>query len=211
MCMGHQVTRTDSFPGNDPVISGIMTKNLGIGSCQDAASMATVPAGPVRRRWVWEIDTIFKCPLVGLCIDLAEQRQILKKTGQVFKDMTPFDIHELFVASMETDNGLSRRIDRLLEKKYSKLTAGCHAQSDKEFLVRWKMAFDSGEYRAEFWAAVTRPDLSDVSKKQIFGTIHMAMHVQGETFGRMKMQLAALGDRVKIQDQIGRASCRERV
>ena len=202
MCMMHHASPADTVPGQVPVLSGIKATGWGATSlCKDIPPMTIDTEEPVRRRRVWEIDTLFKCPIVGLCIDQEEQKQILKKTGHFSKDNTLFDAHEMFVASIETDNNLSRRVDRLFERKYGKMTAGFHDLDEKEFMICWKNAFKSGEYQAEFWAAVSRPDLSDASKKQIFGTIHMAMHVQGETLSRMKKQMSCLAERVRTQDQ----------
>jgi len=43
--------------------------------------------GPLR---FWEIDHFFKCPAIGTCLDIAEQKQILKNAGISPKRKIPF-------------------------------------------------------------------------------------------------------------------------
>ena len=66
----------------------------------------------------WEIDQFFKCPVVGICLTLTEQKQLLKKTGISIKKKSPFEIHETLVASAESENRLSKRVDNLLNHKF---------------------------------------------------------------------------------------------
>jgi hypothetical protein len=43
---------------------------------------------------VWGIAPFFKCLVVGLCLTLAEQKQLLKNAGMPWKDKNPIQIHE---------------------------------------------------------------------------------------------------------------------
>jgi hypothetical protein len=43
---------------------------------------------------VWEIAPFFRCPVVGLCLTLAEQKQLLKNAGMPWKNRNPIQIHE---------------------------------------------------------------------------------------------------------------------
>jgi hypothetical protein len=70
----------------------------------------------------WEIDHFFKCPVVGMCLTLSVQKQLLKKAGISVKNKSPFKIHETLVASAESESRLSRRVDNLLNRKLGKKT-----------------------------------------------------------------------------------------
>lgn len=67
----------------------------------------------------WEIDPSFKCPVVGICLTSSEQKQVLKKAGISAKRKSPFEIHEILVGSSETENRVSRQVDRLLNSSLS--------------------------------------------------------------------------------------------
>lgn len=71
----------------------------------------------------WEIDSFFKCPMIGMCLTLSEQKQILKKAGISIKNKSPYEIHEILVASSDNESRLSRKVDRLLNRKYGKESA----------------------------------------------------------------------------------------
>ena len=74
-------------------------------------------AEPIPLRF-WEIDNLFKCPVVGTCLTLSDQKQLLKKSGISSKNKSAFEIHEILVACAETENTLSRRADSMLNRKY---------------------------------------------------------------------------------------------
>ncbi len=194
MCMMHQIPQGEKPSGIMPGIPGTAKAHA-----MDDLGEVFHETAPQPRK-IWEIDPVFRCPVVGFCLDLEEQKQILKKTGQSFKDKEPYDIHEIFVAGTESDNRLSRRMDLLLKRKFGRRAAGLHDLSEQEFMRFWKAAYESGDYHAEFWVAVTRRDLSETSRRSIFGSLHMAMHTQGEELARLKKQRAALDERIKTQD-----------
>ena len=66
----------------------------------------------------WEVDTFFRCPLVGICLTLAEQKPVLKKSGVAIETKSPYEIHKWLVASSESQSRLSQRINHLLNRKY---------------------------------------------------------------------------------------------
>jgi len=76
-------------------------------------------SGPPRLRF-WEIEDFFKCPVIGWCLDIAEQREILRKEGICVKDKSDFEAHGLAVESLERENNISRKLDFWLNRKYKK-------------------------------------------------------------------------------------------
>ena len=124
----------------------------------------------------WETDNHFTCPLIGICLTFAEQKQILKKSGISVKDRSAFDVHELLVASAGGENRLSRRVDALLRRKYGKMARGLTGSDQETLMAQWQAAYDSGDYAQAFYAVAVRPDLSADRKKKVFGDVHMAMH-----------------------------------
>lgn len=152
-------------------------------------SGAILPERPPRRRF-WEIDCHFKCPVVGMCLALTEQKQLLKKTGIAAKRKGPFEIHEILVGHSETENPLSRKMDSFLSSKYGREAKALEGLGEDDFLEHWRSCFRSGEIKAVFWVAATRTDLSFAAKREIFGDVHMEMHDTAERVARLKRLLA---------------------
>jgi hypothetical protein len=99
---------------------------------------------PSRRR-SWMIHSHFKCPVVGTCLSLEEQKRILKKTGHSIKNRTGYEIHGIFVHSLSNKNTLSKRIDAYLQKKFKYEISEFFGLDRSLFLDAWKTHFRKGE------------------------------------------------------------------
>ncbi|MGD9367843.1 MAG: DUF2325 domain-containing protein [Desulfobacteraceae bacterium] len=160
--------------------------------CQDLSTEEA--KNPLR---FWEIQAFFKCPVVGICLTSAEQKQCLKKTRISPKNATPFEIHEAVVASSEGENRVSRRADRLLQRKFGKEAADLLRLDDEAFMAHFKTAHATGDHAAALWATAIHPDLPLTLKREIFGQIHMSMHFSGEERMRMNRKLACQHSRLE--------------
>jgi hypothetical protein len=139
----------------------------------------------------WEIDECFKCPVSGMCMTLAEQKQLLKKTKISVKNASPFEIHEAVVASSDNENRVSRRVDHLLHRKFGKEAAELLKLEHKAFMANFKSADAAGNHAAALWATAIHPDLPMSLKREVFGQIHMSMHFSGEERMKMNRKLAS--------------------
>ncbi|MCD6295466.1 MAG: DUF2325 domain-containing protein [Deltaproteobacteria bacterium] len=148
----------------------------------------STPQRPPTLRF-WEIDPFFKCPAVGICLTFSEQKQVLKKAGISSKRKSSFEIHEILVGSSETENRVSRQVDRLLNRKFNGETASLKDMNEKVFMGHWASCFYAGNFAGAFWAAAIRSDLSGKSRGEIFGAVHMSMHGNVEESARFKQQL----------------------
>lgn len=160
-----------------------------------------LPGG--RRLHFWEIDVCFRCPMVGMCLSEAEQITVVKKAGLTIKDKSPFDIHELLVASAGRENQLSARVNIVLSQKYSSKAGHLLLQDEQTFMEHWRESFQSGDHLAAFWAAASRPDLSSAGKVEIFGAVHMSMHATAQERCRDKQRIAFLqSESVRREEKI---------
>ena len=150
-------------------------------------------ASPVSRavHGIWEADELFRCPLVGMGITLAEQKHLLKKMSLPAVELTPFEMHELFVNAAATENPLSRKMSQLLRRKYEREAAPLRLLSEEDFLAQWKEAFSAGQYVGFLWAAATRR-LSDEARRTVYGAVHMAMHGIAEEQTRIRRFIVEL-------------------
>ena len=165
----------------------------------------TIIDGSQRRR-CWEINHFFKCPTIGMCLSFAEQKQLLKKTGILDKKDGAYDIHEKLVASLESENRLSRRVDNLLDRKYGQQITALLSLGAEAFTAHFKTAMANGEGAPALWAAGMHPHLPLEASREIFGEIHMTMHWTAEKrlqqrrkLARQEKELVRLRKRVKAQ------------
>ena len=180
--------------------------------CQENESTTRVaselPMDRNGRRRCWEINHFFKCPTVGICLTLAEQKQLLKKTGLLGKQDSTYDIHEKLVASLESENRLSRRIDNLLDHKYGQQVMPLLDLDEIAFTAHFKAAMGNGDGAVALWAVGIHPHLSLESSREIFGEIHMAMHWTAEErlkfsrkLARQERELDGMRERLRAQSR----------
>ena len=103
-----------------------------------SACPVETPSNPGPRN-LWELEVTLRCPVVGQCLSEPERLQLLKRFGVSTKRLSPFEIHEIFVACGENENRLSRRVQGLLERKYGDLAAELHALDEEGALRRWEI------------------------------------------------------------------------
>jgi hypothetical protein len=114
----------------------------------------------------------------------------LKKARISVKNASPFEIHEIFVASSDNENRVSRRVDQLLQRKFGREAADLFGLDDKAFMAHFRKADAAGDHAAALWATAIHPDLPLALKREIFGQIHMSMHYSGEERMKMNRKLA---------------------
>ncbi len=150
----------------------------------------------------WDVDAVLKCPVVGMCLTLEEQRRTVKKAGLLSKKYGPFEIHEILVSCTNSDNTLARKADALLRKKYDREASLLRRLEPGLFMRHWKEAFAAGNFAAALWAAASRGDLPEECRRAIFGAIHMSMHGAFDDCLSLRRQLElSRREREKAEDR----------
>jgi hypothetical protein len=169
------------------------------------------PGSPVRTKF-WEMDSRFKCPVVGMCLSPAEQKQLLKKVGIPLKKQSLFRIHEILVAFSDKETLISKKVNSFLNRKFSREIESMEDLDEPAFMERWNKCFESGAFEGALWVASTRRDLSDEAKHEIFGAVHMSMHWSASEIGRLRKQISLLKESKKnlgLKNKQNRTEIRE--
>lgn len=132
-----------------------------------------------KRKHIWEITSDLYCAVCGTCLDLDEQRMILKKLHMDHKNYSDHDIHSLMVQSLHYENKISRRLDSHFNEKYSYEISQFGEHTEKQFMAVWKEHMQSGDICGLFWVAVTHKSLSENAIHTIYCDIHMMSHLNG--------------------------------
>lgn len=152
---------------------------------------------PRYRLKFWEIENYLTCPVIGMCLTLNEQKQLLKKTRFTVHKATFFEIHEALVSSANSENKISKRVDYKLERKFEQELSEFFQLKREEFLIQCKKAFERGEHKAALWAAAAHPDLPDAYRREIFGKIHMTMHFNAEEKMQLNKKISLLQEKLE--------------
>lgn len=159
----------------------------------------------------WETDDLFSCPIAGICLTVPEQKQLIKKAGIPLKNATLFEMHEILVASAKNENSLSRKIDSLLVRKFSRESKSFISMGEEELRTLWRSSFDAGDYVVIFWHLASCRNLSRKFRREIFGDIHMSMHRDSKERAQMVAQMALIKEeRVKMAEKVGEESAKSK-
>ena len=91
--------------------------NMFVEALSGSGGIDAVTYAPQRKK-IWEMDQVFRCPVVGMCLSVKEQRLLCRKVGAGVQVKSDFGIHEMIVATMNGENPLSRKLENMLAKKY---------------------------------------------------------------------------------------------
>jgi hypothetical protein len=69
------------------------------------------------------------------------------------KGNSDFEIHALVVESLESENPLSRKMDRWLNRKYKKEMRKLSGLAQEEFIRQWEASSDREEVEGILWVA----------------------------------------------------------
>ena len=105
---------------------------------------------------LWNVDELFRRPLVILGLTPGELRRLAKKGAAAGDTMQAQTGCERFLLAAETVNALSCRMSRLLRRKYDREAGPARELSEEQFLLRWREAVSTGNCGALLWAAATR-------------------------------------------------------
>lgn len=162
---------------------------------QGGAAAQREESGPKRRR-IWEADVVFRCPVVGMCLSIREQRQLCRKVGAPEHARTDFAVHEMVVSTMDGENPLSRKLESLLARKYEAACRKYLAMTEERFLEAWRAGLRAGDYQGLLWTAAVRV-LSHAATVEVFGTLHMAMHEHAKAYRTLAESARAVGEKAE--------------
>jgi len=158
--------------------------NMFVEALSGSGGIDAVTYAPQRKK-IWEMDQVFRCPVVGMCLSVKEQRLLCRKVGAGVQVKSDFGIHEMIVATMNGENPLSRKLENMLAKKYEASCSIYLDMAEADFLDCWHRALESGDYGGLLWAAAMRP-LSNTALVDVFGSLHMAMHEHAKMYCDLK-------------------------
>ncbi len=130
-----------------------------------------------RRLRLWELSHRFHCPVVGVCFNLGEIRQLVGKLMTFPGRPTDYEVHCIVVNECGTRTSLSSLLHKTLETKYSLAIQRCKPlKSVNKLLQCWREALSGGSVPGMFWAVITHPGATEEFRLQIYADIHMLQH-----------------------------------
>jgi hypothetical protein len=134
-----------------------------------------------QRYKLWELDARWLCSVLGTCLTMQELRKAQRQAAMEF-EYPPSDhhLHATMVQEAESNNRLSRCLQKLLDRKYQRwINQWAKYKTPAEFDSGWKKAKETGDIPGNFWALLTQPGTRVKLIREANGDVHMLSHLQG--------------------------------
>ena len=138
---------------------------------------------------VWEIDSHFRCPLVGAVFSVEQHRRILRKCGYDTRGMKPYEYHEYLMARLSEKNTLSIKVDNVFKNQARKYMNAIKGKSQEDIRTLWEQASDSGNVGPVMYAIVSYEGSSPELLHDVYGEVHMQAHANMTRVHDLKKQL----------------------
>ena len=132
---------------------------------------------------IWNIPDYQLCTVIGTCIETSQLRKLKNKFVRYVKNYplkTDYDIHACSVSICQSNNALSKWIQKLITQNHSQFIHDASSlKTDRELLELWESRnhTDMKQLAGYYWAILISPHASDALKDRIYGEVHMISHI----------------------------------
>lgn len=135
---------------------------------------------PFKRSKIWELKEANRCPIIGTCLSMDELVRFAQRYHFNASLSDAFSLHIEVIDRIATRNSVSEAIQKHLDIKYQiSLTRFKSTKTDAEVLNLWKKCFSHGDIAGALWAALTHKQVSNETRRIVYGDIHMHCHQMG--------------------------------
>jgi hypothetical protein len=163
------------------LISQIVAQGLDSVWGQAEPEIQPGPAARTGRRKLWEIQSRFRCPVIGTCLGVAELRRIgARYAARWDEPATDYEVHVSFVGAAEGRNSLSLATHKAMDRKFRGTLKRFERARDPQALrALWADCLARGEVAGAFWALMTHPRSDATVLRLAYEEVHMLSHQVG--------------------------------
>lgn len=144
------------------------------------AAVAAPPARGSRRRRLWEFEGFAHCPVIGVCLPIANLRRLVNKVLGVQSATDDYDLHCGAITECKQRTPLAEAVQRELDRRFAAaLRQSAKAKSTEALLAWWSEASRGDDLAGALWATLTHPRCSADLEHQVLGEVHMLQHQVG--------------------------------
>jgi hypothetical protein len=156
------------------------------------------------RKKIWEIDSSFKCSIIGTCITRSELRKLSReKVYAIASDCDDYQLHMDFIGISKMPDLMGRSLHKYLEKKYRSDTRKYFkVVTDAEVEVLWNEDILEGRVHSAWWGVITHPQISMDLVNRLYGQLHMMGHDSLSSSYKKKLAIEELKTKVTALEEV---------
>ncbi len=154
------------------------------------------------RRRIWE-QTHYQCSIIGTCLNIRELHKIVRQSKiDVPANISEFELHGTIVSCSGSKSVAAKMVEKILNKKYSAhLKRFSRLQTETEVIDAWKEALSQGDIPGPYWALLSHPLVSEKTRSEAFGEVHMLSHLVGSANRADIKALAGLQRQLETENE----------
>ncbi len=167
----------------------------------DPRMLATKP--PARRK-IWEIDSCYKCALIGTCLSRAELNKLSREAiYEVPRQFDDYQRHVHFIKISDRNDTAAKALHKYLEKKYrAESKKYLKAESEEEIVALWEADLAAGRIDSAWWNISVHATASESLVARCYGQLHMISHDCTNSTYRDRQVLAALRSKIEMLEEV---------
>lgn len=172
---------------------------------------------------IWEVESHFKCPVIGAMLSVEKHKSILVKCGYDVKKMKPYEYHSVIMSRLYEENNVSVKVNNFIRSQARSQMLRIADLTDDQVRVLWKQELEAGNVGPMMYAVVSREDTGVELLTDIHGEVHMLAHANmtgifdirkkllavEDTLGGVKRKLALKTEETKQMAQAGKQNTRK--
>lgn len=147
-----------------------------------------------RRRRIWELGSHAHCPVIGVCLPIAQVRKLMDKVlgGQTLA--SDYELHCGVNAECRTRNPVAEAVNKALDQRYERALREARALKTTEALAQWwqQGAASGHSLPGTLWATLTHPRCDTALEERVLQAVHMLQHQAGAADRADQARLEAL-------------------
>ncbi|WP_310601406.1 DUF2325 domain-containing protein [Desulfobulbus sp.] len=151
----------------------------------------------LRAKKIWEIESCYKCSLIGTCLTRAELRTLAKeRIFAIGPGHDDYQLHAEFIRISDREGAQSKALHKYLAKKYQgRARKYQRAATDLEIKEMWREDMAEGRLDTAWWSVLIHPAASLNLVSRLYGELHMLGHDTLNNHHRERQQ----GDRLRTR------------
>ncbi len=150
---------------------------------------------------IWEVETHFKCPVIGAVLSIEKHKSILKKCGYDIKRMKPYEYHQQIMTKLSDENNVSVKVNNFIRNKAGKFMTRIAGISNNEVRQLWKKCLTTGDIGPMMYAIVSYKDTDIDLLHDVFGEVHMLCHANMTEIFRIRQKLVYAESKILKQNK----------
>ena len=148
---------------------------------------------------IWEVETHFKCPVVGAMLSVEKHQNILKKCGYDVKKMKDYEYHQQIMTKLYDENNVSVKVNNFIRSKARKLMIRITGLTDQDIRLLWKEHLKTGNVGPMMYAVISYEDTSIDLLQDVFGEVHMQAHANMTEIFHIRQKLVRSDENLSHQ------------